>query len=180
MRSQLSSLPRTVVALGFVSFFTDLSSEMIYPLLPAFLVTVLGAGAIALGTIEGIAESTAAVLKVYSGRWADRMSRRKPLIIGGYGLSGLMRPLIGLVVSWPLVVVLRFADRIGKGLRSSPAMLSLPTSRQPNAWARRTDCTGLRITAGQSSGRWSRLDYSSFRGSACEKSSSWPGFQQSS
>ena len=120
MRSQLTSLPRTVVALGFVSFFTDLSSEMIYPLLPAFLVTVLGAGAVALGTIEGIAESTAAVLKVFSGRWADRMSRRKPLIVSGYGLSGLMRPLIGLAISWPLVVVLRFADRIGKGLRSSP------------------------------------------------------------
>ncbi len=120
MRSPLTRLPRTVVALGFVSFFTDMSSEMIYPLLPAFLVTVLGAGAVALGTIEGIAESTAAVLKAYSGRWADRMRRRKPLIVSGYGLSGLMRPLIGLVMSWPLVVVLRFADRIGKGLRSSP------------------------------------------------------------
>ncbi|MDH5372394.1 MAG: MFS transporter [Acidimicrobiia bacterium] len=119
-RSHLTGLPRTVVALGVVSFFTDLSSEMIYPLLPAFLVTVLGAGAVALGTIEGIAESTAAVLKVFSGRWADRMSRRKPLVVGGYGLSGFMRPLIGLVVSWPSVVFLRFADRIGKGLRSSP------------------------------------------------------------
>lgn len=109
-----------MIALGFVSFFTDLSSEMIYPLLPAFLVTVLGAGAVALGTIEGIAESTAAVLKVFSGRWADRMAKRKPLIVSGYALSGLVRPMIGLAVSWPFVVALRFADRIGKGIRSSP------------------------------------------------------------
>jgi MFS family permease len=93
---------------------------MIYPLLPAFLVTVLGAGALALGTIEGIAESTAAVLKVFSGRWADRMQRRKPLVVSGYGISGIARPLIGLVVAWPAVVVLRFTDRIGKGIRSSP------------------------------------------------------------
>lgn len=120
LRTSLRTLPRTVVALGFVSFFTDLSSEMIYPLLPAFLVTVLGAGALALGTIEGIAESTAAVLKVFSGRWADRMQRRKPLVVSGYGISGIARPLIGLVVAWPAVVVLRFTDRIGKGIRSSP------------------------------------------------------------
>lgn len=119
-RRSFRQIPSTVVALGVVSFFTDMSSEMIYPLLPAFLVTVLGAGALALGTIEGVAESTAAVLKIVSGRWADRMRRRKPLVISGYGLSGLVRPLIGLAVSWPFVVALRFTDRIGKGLRSSP------------------------------------------------------------
>ncbi len=113
-------LPRTVVALGFVSFFTDLSSEMIYPLLPLFLVDVLGAGAIALGTIEGIAESTAALLKVASGWWTDRMRRRKPLVVGGYTLSGSVRPLIGLAGAWPIVVLLRFGDRVGKGLRTSP------------------------------------------------------------
>lgn len=113
-------LPRTVVALGFVSFLTDLSSEMIYPLLPLFLVDVLGAGAIALGTIEGIAESTAALLKVASGWWTDRMRRRKPLIVTGYALSGLARPLIGLAAVWPVVVILRFGDRVGKGLRTSP------------------------------------------------------------
>jgi MFS family permease len=114
------SLPRTVIALGFVSFFTDLSSEMIYPLLPLFLVDVLGAGAIALGTIEGIAESTSALLKVASGWWTDRMRRRKPLVVGGYTLSGSVRPLIGLAGTWPLVVLLRFGDRVGKGLRTSP------------------------------------------------------------
>jgi MFS family permease len=113
-------LPRTVIALGVVSFFTDLSSEMIYPLLPLFLVDVLGAGAIALGTIEGIAESTAALLKVASGWWTDRIRRRKPLIVGGYTLSGAARPLIGLAGVWPVVVLLRFGDRVGKGLRTSP------------------------------------------------------------
>jgi len=116
----LLKLPHTVIVLGFVSFFTDLSSEMIYPLLPVFLSGILGAGALALGLIEGIAESAAALLKVASGIGADRMRRRKPLIVAGYGLAGLVRPLIGLATAWPLVLVLRFLDRIGKGLRTSP------------------------------------------------------------
>jgi MFS family permease len=118
--SVLRGLPKTVIALGVVSFLTDLSSEMIYPLLPVFLVDVLGAGALALGTIEGVAESTAALLKVASGWWADRLNRRKPLVVAGYGLSGTVRPLIGLATVWPVVVVLRFADRVGKGMRTSP------------------------------------------------------------
>ncbi|MFB0507995.1 MAG: MFS transporter [Thermodesulfobacteriota bacterium] len=113
-------LPKTVIYLGFVSFFTDLSSEMIYPLLPIFLSSVLGAGTVALGVIEGTAESTAAFLKVLSGLWTDRLRHRKPLILPGYGLSGAVRPLIGLATAWPLVLVLRFMDRVGKGLRTSP------------------------------------------------------------
>ena len=113
-------LPRTVIALGLVSFFTDLSSEMIYPLLPVFLAGTLGAGAVAIGTIEGLAESTAAFLKVVSGRWTDRTRRRKPLVVSGYGLSGVARPLIGAAAVWPVVALLRFADRVGKGLRTSP------------------------------------------------------------
>jgi MFS family permease len=116
----LRALPATVVALGLVSLFTDLSSEMIYPLLPVFLTTVLGAGALALGVIEGVAESTAAVLKLVSGIWADRLRRRKPLIFTGYGLASVVRPLIGLARTWPFVLAMRFADRIGKGLRTSP------------------------------------------------------------
>ncbi|MDA0746358.1 MAG: MFS transporter [bacterium] len=116
----MKGLPRTVLALGFVSFFTDMSSEMIYPLLPIFLATTLGAGTIALGVIEGVAESTAAVLKVFSGVWTDRTRHRKPLILAGYGLSGLVRPLIGLATVWPFVFAMRFIDRIGKGLRTSP------------------------------------------------------------
>ncbi len=113
-------IPRTVIALGVVSLLTDLSSEMIYPLLPILLASVLGAGAMALGLIEGVAESTAALLKMASGIWTDRTRRRKPLIVAGYTLSGMMRPLIGLATAWPAVLALRFADRMGKGLRTSP------------------------------------------------------------
>ena len=120
MRIITGSVPRTVIVLGVVSLLTDFSSEMIYPLLPIFLASVLGAGAMALGVIEGIAESTAALLKVVSGVWTDRTQRRKPLVVVGYSLSGLMRPLIGLAAAWPTVLALRFADRVGKGLRTSP------------------------------------------------------------
>lgn len=116
----MRGMPRTVIALGVVSFFTDLSSEMIYPLLPVFLTSVLGAGALALGVIEGVAETTAGFLKVVSGVWTDRVARRKPFILAGYGLAGLVRPLIGLAPVWPVVLGLRFADRLGKGLRTSP------------------------------------------------------------
>ncbi len=119
-RRIVSGLSRTVLVLGFVSLLTDLSSEMIYPLLPLFLTSVLGAGAAALGLIEGIAESTAAVLKVVSGIWADRSRRRKPLIVAGYCLAGAARPLIGLASGWTAVLILRFVDRSGKGLRGSP------------------------------------------------------------
>jgi len=104
-------LPRTVIALGFVSFFTDFSSEMIYPLLPVFLSSVLGVGALALGIIEGIAESTASLLKVFSGIWTDRSGRRKPLIVVGYSLAGLARPLIGLATVWPFVCAAAFRPR---------------------------------------------------------------------
>lgn len=93
---------------------------MIYPLLPVFLSQTLGAGALALGIIEGAAESTASILKLVSGVWTDRTHRRKPLILLGYSLSGSMRPLIGLAGSWFTVLFLRLADRVGKGLRTSP------------------------------------------------------------
>ncbi|MBI5014007.1 MAG: MFS transporter [Deltaproteobacteria bacterium] len=116
----MSFLPRTVVALGFVSLLTDLSSEMIYPLLPAFLAGTLGAGPAVLGMIEGVAEATASLVKILSGLWADRVRRRKPLVLAGYSLSGACRPLIGLAGSWVSVLGLRFGDRIGKGLRTSP------------------------------------------------------------
>lgn len=115
-----SRLPATVIVLGLVSFFTDFSSEMIYPLLPVFLSTVLGAGAIALGVIEGVAEVTASTLKVFSGYWTDKVARRKPFILAGYGLASVVRPLIGLAGVWHVVLGLRFFDRIGKGLRTSP------------------------------------------------------------
>lgn len=116
----MKQLPRTVRALGWVSLLTDLSSEMIYPLLPTFLTGVLGAGAAVLGGIEGVAEATASVLKVVSGFWSDRVGRRRPLVVAGYTLSGASRPLIGLATGWIGVLFLRFADRVGKGLRTAP------------------------------------------------------------
>lgn len=113
-------VPRTVVALGLVSMFTDLSSEMIYPLIPVFLTTVLGAGALALGVIEGVAESTAAVFKIVSGWWTDSVKRRRPFIVAGYGIAGAVRPLIAFATTWPFVVGIRFVDRVGKGIRTAP------------------------------------------------------------
>ena len=120
MRRGLATLPRVVFVLGGVSLLTDLSSEMIYPLLPVFLTGVLGAGPAAIGIVEGLAESLAAWLRVISGRWSDRIGRRVPLVVGGYTLSGAARPLIGLAGSWPAVLALRAADRIGKGIRGAP------------------------------------------------------------
>lgn len=113
-------LPRTVIALGAVSLLTDLSSEMIYPLLPVFLTTVLGAGPLAIGAIEGAAESVAALLKLASGWWSDRLPRRKPLVIAGYGMASIVRPLIGLAQGVGQVLAIRLIDRAGKGIRGSP------------------------------------------------------------
>jgi MFS family permease len=103
-----------------VSLLTDFSSEMIYPLLPVFLTTTLGAGPAALGIIEGVAEATASLLKLFSGVWSDRMGRKKPLVAAGYGLSAAMRPLVGFATAWGHVLAVRFSDRIGKGVRTSP------------------------------------------------------------
>ncbi|MBN1772877.1 MAG: MFS transporter, partial [Deltaproteobacteria bacterium] len=112
--------PREVKALGAVSFLNDTGSEMLVPLLPLFLTTVLRAGAATLGVIEGIAETTASLLKYVMGRWSDRLGRRKGLALAGYGLSVLVRPLIGLAGAVWHVVALRFADRVGKGIRTAP------------------------------------------------------------
>lgn len=109
-----------VLLLGIVSFFNDAASEMIYPLLPVFLSTVLGAGPAAIGMIEGVAESTASFLKLASGFISDRVHHRKGWVIGGYALSNTARPLIGLTTIWTGVLALRFVDRIGKGVRTSP------------------------------------------------------------
>ena len=113
-------LTRNVVILGFVSLLNDGASEMIYPLLPVFLTAVLGAGPAALGIIEGVAEATASFLKLYSGYLSDRVKRRKGWIVAGYSISNIIRPLIAFSTSWVHVLVLRFSDRVGKGLRTSP------------------------------------------------------------
>ena len=110
----------TVVALSVVSLLTDLSSEIIYPLLPLFLTSVLGASAATLGLIEGAAETTAALLRLASGWWSDRVRRRKPLVLAGYVLSGLARPLVALATGAGQVLAVRLADRVGKGIRGAP------------------------------------------------------------
>lgn len=113
-------LARNVVILGLVSLCNDASSEMIYPLLPLFLTTTLGASAEMLGLIEGIAESTAAVLKLFSGWLSDRLGRRKVLAVAGYSLSAATRPLIALATAGWQVLLVRFSDRVGKGVRTAP------------------------------------------------------------
>ena len=113
-------LSRPVWLLGWVSFFTDTASEMVYPLLPMFLTHVLGASAMSIGVIEGVAEGANSILKIVSGRIADRTGQPKKLVLMGYGLSSLIRPLMGFATSWPHVLALRFTDRLGKGVRTSP------------------------------------------------------------
>ena len=115
-----AKLSRNVKALGVVSLLGDVASEMIYPLLPLFLTTVLGASATMLGAIEGAAESTSSLLKLASGWWADRVPRKKPLVVAGYLLSAMARPLMGIAaVPWHALAV-RMTDRVGKGIRTSP------------------------------------------------------------
>lgn len=116
----LRRLPAGVWALGFVSLFMDISSEMIHGLLPVFLVGTLGVSAVGLGLIEGIAESTAQITRLFSGVWSDRLGRRKPLAVLGYGMAALTKPLFPLADSVVTVFIARFVDRIGKGIRGAP------------------------------------------------------------
>jgi MFS family permease len=116
----LRGISGNVLIFGLVSFFTDVSSEMIYPLLPLFLTTVLGGGPAFLGVIEGVAESTASLLKLFSGVISDRVANRKRLVLAGYGISSLARPLVAVATTPLAVLFVRFADRVGKGVRTSP------------------------------------------------------------
>lgn len=114
------ALPRNVWVLSATSFLTDVSSEMILNLLPLFLANVLGAGTAVIGLIEGLAETTASVLKVFSGWFSDRLGQRKWLTVAGYGISTLAKPFLYLATSWSWVLGVRFADRVGKGIRTAP------------------------------------------------------------
>lgn len=113
-------VPRNVLLLGLVSFFTDASSDMIYPVLPLFLSEVLGSTTLLIGLIEGVAESTASLLKVYSGWLSDRLGKRKLLVSVGYGLAAFAKPVLSATTAAWQVLGLRFADRFGKGIRTSP------------------------------------------------------------
>ena len=116
---RILGVPPTVFLVGVVSILMDVSSEMLVPIMPIFITTVLGGSTITLGLIEGLAESTASLLKVYSGRQSDR-GARKPWVVAGYGLSALSKPLLALSGGWGQLLGARLVDRTGKGLRSAP------------------------------------------------------------
>jgi len=113
-------ITRNLFLLGLVSLFTDLGSQMVFPLIPLYLVSVLGAGASVVGICEGAAETTASLIKVFSGYWSDRVKRRKPFVLIGYSFSAITKPLFALAKVWPLVLAIRVLERIGKGVRSAP------------------------------------------------------------
>ncbi|MCS3838799.1 MFS family permease [Pseudomonas sp. JAI111] len=134
-------IPRTIWALGFVSLFMDLSSELVHSLLPVFLVTTLGASALTVGVIEGVAESTAMLVKIFSGAISDFIGRRKGLLLLGYGLAALSKPLFPLAHSVEVVFTARFLDRIGKGIRGAPRDALVADVSPPEI---RGACFGLR------------------------------------
>lgn len=115
---KLKTLPRNVVLLGFISGFNDISSEMIYPILPIFLTQVLGASVLIVGIMEGVAEATASIFKVLFGYWSDTLQKRKPFIIAGYGGSAIGKIVIALAQSWPIIYIGKIFDRTGKGART--------------------------------------------------------------
>lgn len=145
------ALNPTVVKLGFVSFFADVASEMLYPVTPIFLTTVLGASMASLGLIEGIAEAIASLLKTYSGSWSDSLAKRKPFILVGYLLGAISKPFIGLSQNWTHVLGARALDRTGKGIRSAPRDALIADSVEPAkrgaafGWHRGMDTMGAAI-----------------------------------
>lgn len=148
---QAKALNPTVIKLGLVSFFADVASEMLYPITPIFLTSVLGASMASLGLIEGVAEAVASLLKTYSGSWSDSISKRKPFIIFGYFLAAISKPLIGLSTSWNAVLWARALDRTGKGIRSAPRDALLADSVNPHnrgaafGWHRGMDTLGAAV-----------------------------------
>lgn len=131
MFATLRSLPSAVWLLSFISLLNDTASDMLYPLVPLYLTSVLTAGPKALGLIEGIAEAAGSLLKLFSGVVMDRTRSAKPWILFGYGIAGFSRPLLALASSWVEVLFIRFADRVGKGLRTSPRDALLAASVAP-------------------------------------------------
>ena len=116
----IEGITRNIFILGLVSLFTDLSSQMVFPLIPLFLTSVLGCGAYAVGIVEGAAETTASLLKVVSGYWSDKIRKRKPFVLFGYSMSSITKPLFAVANIWTFVLFLRVIERIGKGLRTAP------------------------------------------------------------
>ncbi|MGD1921173.1 MAG: MFS transporter [Pleurocapsa sp.] len=131
LKTPIKNIPRNVWILGFVSLFTDTASKIIQSLLPLFLVSVLGANLVTVGTIEGIAESTASILKIFSGALSDYLGKRKELAIAGYGLSALVIPIFALANSPFWVLVGRLGDRLGKVIRVAPRNAIIADATQP-------------------------------------------------
>ena len=131
MLTALRRLPPNVWLIGVISLLNDTASDLLYPLIPLYLSSVLMSGPKALGIIEGIAEATSSILKLVSGVLVDKTNRTKPWIVWGYGLAGFSRPLISIATSWVGVLGIRILDRIGKGLRSSPRDALLAASVPP-------------------------------------------------
>src|SRR5918997_5017234 len=124
-------LPRNVVVISLVSLLNDASSEIIYPLLPVFLSVALGAPPHIIGSIEGAAESVSSFLKLFAGYFSDRTGKRKTLVVSGYALASIVRPLLGFATSWPQVFAIRFADRLGKGIRGAPRDAMIADAAHP-------------------------------------------------
>ena len=124
-------IDKNVFMLGAVSLFTDISSQMIYPLLPVFLSSVLGVSIVFIGLLEGVAESTASILKVFSGWYSDKLRKRKPIIFFGYSLSTIGKPFFYLATAGWHVLIIRFIDRVGKGIRTSPRDALVADSSRP-------------------------------------------------
>lgn len=129
-------ISKNVFVLGLVSFFNDVASEMIYPIIPIFLTSVLGAPVAIVGLIEGIAESTASVLKVVSGWFSDKLQKRKPFVVAGYSFSAISKILLSLAFSWPFVLFARFIDRFGKGTRTSARDALIAESSYTSTWGK--------------------------------------------
>ena len=119
-KSSLQSLPRNIWAVTIASFFTDVSSEMIFNLVPLYLANVLGVGTAIIGLIDGIAETTASLMKVYTGSLSDKLGQRKWLAVAGYALSTISKPFLFIATTWEAVLGVRFSDRLGKGIRTAP------------------------------------------------------------
>ena len=161
-----SWLTRNLLLLGLASLFTDLSSHIVFPLVPLFVTSVLGAGGVAVGLIEGSAETVSALLKGWAGKWSDQLRRRQPFVVAGYAVSTVVKLLFVVATTWPLVLLARAAERVGKGLRSAPrdAIIAdeVPASSRGRAYGfqRAMDAFGALLGA---TAAWWMLGFLEFR-----------------
>lgn len=151
-RFSLRGLSRNVVLLGVVSFFADVSSEMVYPVIPLFLTGTLNTPVVAVGLIEGVAESTASIFKLIGGVLSDRVRRRLPFAFAGYGLAAIAKPALAAATVWPMALAARFVDRSGKGIRNAPRDALIAASSKPESLGRAFGLHRAMDTAGAITG----------------------------